>query len=49
VQKLALDLFAALHFLHANRVLHRDVKPQNILLDGEGKNGEIELMMESLS
>ena len=37
VQELAADLVCALHYLHSHRVLHRDIKPQNILLDAEGR------------
>lgn len=33
VQKLAWDLLSALHYLHSKRILHRDLKPQNILLN----------------
>lgn len=33
VQKLACDLLSALHYLHSKRILHRDLKPQNILLN----------------
>ena len=36
VQEIAGDLVSALHYLHSNRVLHRDIKPQNILLDTQG-------------
>jgi len=36
VRAIAVDVLSALHFLHKNRVLHRDVKPQNILLDEKG-------------
>lgn len=33
VQKLAWSLLSALHYLHSRRVMHRDLKPQNILLN----------------
>ena len=37
VQEIAGDLVSALHYLHTHRILHRDIKPQNILLDNQGR------------
>nr|QBJ27802.1 serine/threonine-protein kinase [Locusta migratoria] len=35
-RKIACDLVSALYYLHSHRVLHRDLKPQNILIEGNG-------------
>ncbi|KAM9846378.1 serine/threonine-protein kinase 36 [Aulostomus maculatus] len=40
VQEIACQLVSALYYLHSHRILHRDMKPQNILLD---KNGMVKL------
>ena len=40
VQAIAGQLVSALCYLHCHRILHRDMKPQNILL---GKGGQVKL------
>lgn len=40
VQEIAVQLVKALFYLHSHRILHRDMKPQNILI---GKRGIIKL------
>ncbi|XP_070572421.1 serine/threonine-protein kinase 36-like [Ptychodera flava] len=40
VQSIACDLVSSLFYLHSHRILHRDMKPQNILL---GKGGVVKL------
>ncbi|XP_060049858.1 serine/threonine-protein kinase 36 isoform X2 [Erinaceus europaeus] len=40
VQAIAAQLVSALYYLHSHRILHRDMKPQNILL---AKGGDIKL------
>ena len=40
IQTIACQLVSALYYLHSNRILHRDMKPQNILI---GKGGQIKL------
>ncbi|KAH9600148.1 Protein kinase domain [Trypanosoma melophagium] len=40
VQRIAKQLVQALHYLHSNRIMHRDMKPQNILI---GQNGSVKL------
>ncbi|KAK3576136.1 hypothetical protein CHS0354_043102 [Potamilus streckersoni] len=40
VQQIAAQLVSALFYLHSHRILHRDMKPQNILL---GKGGIVKL------
>jgi fused-like protein len=36
VQKIAKQLVRALHYLHHNRIIHRDMKPQNVLVGAGG-------------
>uniref|UniRef100_H2YCY3 non-specific serine/threonine protein kinase n=1 Tax=Ciona savignyi TaxID=51511 RepID=H2YCY3_CIOSA len=40
VQQIAGQLVSALYYLHSHRILHRDMKPQNILI---GKGGVVKL------
>uniref|UniRef100_A0A3Q3X1H6 non-specific serine/threonine protein kinase n=1 Tax=Mola mola TaxID=94237 RepID=A0A3Q3X1H6_MOLML len=40
VREIACQLISALYYLHSHRILHRDMKPQNILL---GKSGVVKL------
>ncbi|XP_061753593.1 serine/threonine-protein kinase 36 isoform X3 [Nerophis ophidion] len=40
VRDIACQLVSALYYLHSRRILHRDMKPQNILFD---KNGVVKL------
>ena len=40
VRSIAKQLVSALHYLHNNRIIHRDMKPQNILI---GANGLVKL------
>lgn len=42
VQKLTWHLLSALHYLHSQRVSHRDLKPQNILLNNYHRLDDME-------
>jgi len=35
IKHLAVQLCRGIEFCHANRVIHRDIKPQNLLIDGQ--------------
>ncbi|CAM9097090.1 unnamed protein product [Chrysoparadoxa australica] len=37
VQHIAKQLVQALYYLHSNRIIHRDMKPQNILIGAHGR------------
>ncbi|XP_068600429.1 serine/threonine-protein kinase 36 [Brachionichthys hirsutus] len=40
VREIACQLVSALHYLHSHRIIHRDMKPQNVLL---GESGVVKL------
>lgn len=37
VRQIAHDLLSGIRYLHAKRVVHRDLKPQNLLMDANGR------------
>ncbi|KAL7003793.1 non-specific serine,threonine protein kinase [Sarracenia purpurea var. burkii] len=45
VQAIAKQLVRALHYLHSNRIIHRDMKPQNILI---GAGSVVKLIMDMI-
>ena len=36
IKRLVFQVLKALNYLHENRVIHRDVKPENLLVDKKG-------------
>ena len=38
IQRIMRDLVIGLEYLHTNNMVHRDIKPQNIMLDEIGKS-----------
>lgn len=38
IQRIMRDCVLGLDFLHSNQIVHRDIKPQNIMLDQFGKS-----------
>lgn len=42
-RRLMRQLFSALEFCHANGVIHRDVKPENLLLFGDSRGADVVL------
>ena len=36
IRKIAMQLVSAQHYLHSNRIIHRDMKPQNVLISANG-------------
>lgn len=43
VRQLSWQLLKGIHACHACRILHRDIKPQNLLIDKQGEGGALRL------